>query len=123
MNTKEAIETMRSLNEILCEETISDIVSALKHGEKYEAMFSEFEYKILNMNFGNCYYPFKEKLEKMKNDLKQKYFPKPANKIVVIEFESDNENAIESNINILKAHLERVRNIPPQIKYTVREGD
>lgn len=44
-------------------------------------------------------------------------------KIVTVEFESDNENAIESNINLLKAHLERVRDIPPQIKYTIKKGE
>ena len=43
MNMKEAIKKVKSLNEILCEETISDIISALKCGKRYKAIVKDIE--------------------------------------------------------------------------------
>jgi len=71
MNTKEAVEKMRGLNEILCEETISDIVSALKRGEKYEAMWKKLGSDIA---FHNP--EWRDEIWDMMEFIEQKYFPK-----------------------------------------------
>lgn len=53
-----------------------EIISLLQRGEKYEAMFRELEYKILNTDFGDGYYKNKINLERINNSIKQKYYQK-----------------------------------------------
>lgn len=58
------------------------IISLLKRGEKYEAMWNELEIKLLkgyfinhNIKFENC----KELYKELKDIIEQKYFPKGKN--------------------------------------------
>lgn len=74
MNTKEAIEKVKNLNEILCEETISDIVSALKCGEKFEKMWEEFKDRCGGCEVKNYMNSIRFLREYM-FDYEQKYFP------------------------------------------------
>ena len=72
---KEAIEKVRSLNEILCEETISDIVSALECGKAYKKIVGILEnIHCVGEDFKDGETSYKRR--KLVKDLKQKYLPK-----------------------------------------------
>lgn len=76
MNTKEAIECLSN-------EFLGEIIDVLKRGEKFEDMWEEFIYGLAHINIGNYQNPCEEKktdlecVNKIVDDIKQKYFPKP----------------------------------------------
>jgi len=41
---------------------------------------------------------------------------------IIIEFKAKNEETLKHHINLLKAYLEREKDIPPKIKYKIKEG-
>ena len=96
MNTKEAIEFMKSFIEVITSidirngdkksieiynDKINRIIDLLKRGEKYEAMWKELKYKfeILHKDIetGEEYYTGVINKIDIK-ELEQKYFPKPS---------------------------------------------
>lgn len=124
MNTKELIKfCVIELGEHPTEyydKYFNQIINLLKRGEKFEEMWEEitvcaYKYRDVSNNYTH--------LVDLMEEIKQKYFPKTVKKTITIEFESDIEKAIESNINLMKAYLERTKHIPPKVKYTIKEGD
>lgn len=81
MEIKEVIGKVKNLNEILCEETISDIVSALKQGEKYEAMYKKLKGQIYTK--GGC------GISATIDKLEQRSFPQPKSKLIKLLAELD----------------------------------
>ena len=75
MGIEEVIKKVRNLNEILCEETISDIVSALERGKKYEVMWNKSKKDLSRASVENWKVSLKQIILEIKK-LEQKYFPK-----------------------------------------------